>query len=583
MNRRLALKLMAAAPACAQQRKRRPQPASSMPPTPVAMDAVVTDSGGNPVRDLTPGDFTISDGGETRVMDSFAAVDAVSGAARAAQPLPLPMKIDPGSVHRAFVLVVDDCGLSAAAAQSLRDALAGFVQQLGDRDTAVLFRSSQGSGGMEQLTSDRRLLADAMARVVFHPAETAPSTPPWPETLDYTLEGLRGVNGRKAAVVLFERAPKAYNFGSLITLANRAWTSVYAIDLAPEPHTEVQDLASATGGLYLQGNSSAALTRILKDQSAFYLLGFHADAAAAAGQDKPVTVKLARGGLTLRARRNPPATKPASYLENGLPDAELRRLTTAPIHVGNMQLRLSARYTRVKTDWLEVRVEADAHDIAITHKLDETYQGEVDFLLRLYDSDGEVAYDRYLATPLALTPDQYRRMLDEGLNYTVRVPAMKPGVFQLCAAVRDGTSSNTGIAYRTVEVPNLANGDLTLSGVALQAGASAEVDVVRRVFHPGQQIDYECSIYNVSVDQQTNATVEVRTRIYSATAVVYAGDAQNLTAKNVANRSLTVRGKLNLAAKIATGDFVFQLTVIDKLAPGEKPRTASQWVGFTIR
>lgn len=585
MNRRLLLKLVAAAPACAQHRGKHEQSAQPVPQTPLTMDAVVIDSAGNLAHDLAPADFTITEDGQPRTIDAFAGVNAVSGATRAAPPLPLPMKINPGNVHRTFALVVDDAGIPAARAEAIRSAVAAFAQGLGPRDTAAFFRSSEGSGGLEQLSSDRRPLTSAVARLVSRPAVTAPSSPPWPETLRFVLSGLRGIHGRKAAVVFLNRSPKGANFSSLITLANRAWTSIYAVNLEQDSHPAIKELTDATGGLTISGDPAAALTRIGEDQSAFYLLGFHSETPPG-WQDKPVSVKTTRAGDTLRTRRNPPATTPAIGPESGTPDAALRRLLNTPTDGGHLQVRLAARYIRSGKDLLEVQLVADPRDIAITHRLSGTYEGGLDFVIRLYDMSGEIAFDRYLQTSLSMNADQYRQMMNQGLNYTLNVPVDRPGVYQLCAAMLDGTNSGTGLVYRTVEVPDLTTGELSLSGIELKAAIAADhAPAGVNVFHPGQQISYECAVYNVTVNRDTgnSSTVEIRTRIYSGDALIYAGEAQNLTAKNVSNRSLSVRGTLNLAPKIAPGVFTYEITVTDKLASAKKPQTASQWAEFTIR
>jgi hypothetical protein len=47
-------------------------------------------------------------------------------------------------------------------------------------------------------------------------------------------------------------------------------------------------------------------------------------------------------------------------------------------------------------------------------------------------------------------------------------------------------------------------------------------------------------------------------------------------------QGLNMIGKLDLGRNMA-GEFVLQVLVTDKVAGGEKPRTASQWAGFTVR
>jgi VWFA-related protein len=555
------------------------------------MDAVVTDNRGNLVRDLAPADFAIYEGNQPRTVVAFASVDTLSGASRAAEPLPLAAKIDPGEAHRTFMLVADDAGMSAASAAALRAALAGFVnEQMGARDVASLVRSVDGTGPLQQLTSDHRLLAAAGERVAFNPAARPPSVPPWPETLRYALEGLRAVRGRKAVMLFWERAPENYDFGPLIALANRAWSSVYPVHLGPLPDGPpggMARLAKETGGLSLAQEIPAALARVLQDQESYYLLGFPAELLP--GQENPVSVKLLRPGLELRSRASVPEMVPPRVPpEAGLPANELARLIASPLNSGSLQVSLAALFSHTTTDGLDVLLRIDGHGVAMTHRLDGAHEAGLDFLLRVCGMNGEVLYDRGTSNSLRLTADEYRRVMDEGLNYAIAIPVAGPGVLQVRAAVLDATSSNTGIAHCLIEIPDVSKGELLLSGIVLEpaadaAASGAGLDSARRFFHAGQRIAYRCSIYNASVDSQQRAAMEVRTAMYYAGRTVWTSDPIPLTAADADRQTIKLRGNLEFARDTGAGEFVLQVTVTDTLAPGGKPRSASQWTTFTLR
>jgi len=591
MNRRLALKLLGAAPAWAQRPGRHAQPATELPAA--VIDAVVTDDRGNLVRDLGPADFAVYEGDQVRSIVAFAAVDALTGAVRAAQPLPLPLPIDPGEVHRTFMLVVDDAGISSAGAAAVRGALAAFAgRQAGTRDVAAVLRSADGTGALEHLTSDRALLGAAVEHVAFNPAAAAPSTPAWPEALRYALEGLRAVHGRKAAALFWERTPEKYDFGSLIALANRAWSSVYSVYVGPAPAPSAEGLerlARGTGGLSMAQEVPAALARVLQHQESYYLLGYHSELLS--GEQGPVSVKLAHSGLQLSSRTSPPGTAPPpAGPQSGAPAGELARLIASPLNSGTLHLGLSPLFGHTTTDWLDVLIMVDLHEVAVTHKLNGTSEAGLDFLLGVYGASGEVLYEKAASHTMPLTADQYRQALDEGLNYAIRVPVAKPGLLQVRAAVLDATSSNTGIAHSLIEVPDVSKGDLLLSGIILElpstdAGEAkgSAADAARGLFHPGQQIAYRCSVYNAKSDSQKRMEVEVRTLIYRNAQVVWTGPRLPLAASEGDGRQgLNMLGRLDLGHNMA-GEFVLQVLVTDKMAGGEKLRTASQWTRLTVR
>jgi hypothetical protein len=190
---------------------------------------------------------------------------------------------------------------------------------------------------------------------------------------------------------------------------------------------------------------------------------------------------------------------------------------------------------------------------------------------------------------MRLTADEYRQALTEGLNYAIAVPVGKPGVFEVCAAVLDATSSNTGVAHCLSEVPDVSKGELLLSGIVLEAAASAaaatsgaSLDSARRVFRAGQRIAYRCSIYNASTGGAKPVEIEVQPTLYQGGRTVWTGDPMPLKAEAGSGKAINMLGRLEVAAGAGLGEFVLQVTVTDKPTPGAKPRTASQWTNFTL-
>ena len=557
----------------------------------MVIEAVVTDRDGNPVRDLGPSDFTITAGDEHPAVSAFAAVDSVSGAARSAPPLPLPVKIDPGGEHRAFGLVVDDAGVPADTSDVLRAAILQFVNdQIGPRDTVALFRTSGGGSGVEHMTSDKGLLRSAVGQIRFNPAAVQPSVPPWPQTLAYALSGLHDVPGRKAAVVFCRRAPAACAFDALVSQANRSWSGIYTVYAGGDAAAPacLAGLAKGTGGLNLSGDISAALRRLAVDHASYYLLGVSPDDRPLA-REEAISVTVARPGLEVRSRRQPPAVRVPSFLADaGPPQVELRRLVASPLKAGSMRARLSAAFRRnTITNVLELSMVVDGHDISFTHRLNGRYEAGIDLLLNIFDSAGALVESQSNTATVSTTREDFQGTVDEGLPVHLGTPVAKPGVYQVYAAVRDATSSNTGLCHTLVEIPDVSKGGLCVSGIRLFRAAVPEppegkvdADSVRRIFKPGEQIGYNCAIYNAQPDERRAAHFEVATVLYAEGREVYRSDPMQVDATDAASqRWLSLGGKLELGARTAAGEFVLQIVVTDKV----KPRTASQWIDFTLR
>jgi hypothetical protein len=126
----------------------------------------------------------------------------------------------------------------------------------------------------------------------------------------------------------------------------------------------------------------------------------------------------------------------------------------------------------------------------------------------------------------------------------------------------------------------VSKGDLLVSGVTLLRADPAETDSSAQVFRPGQQITYKCAIYNAKAGDDKSAQLEVRTMIFAGEQQIYAGQPIALTLPEAASkRWLNLRGRLELGSNTAPGEFILQVLVKDKVSG----RTASQWIGFTLR
>jgi VWFA-related protein len=148
----------------------------------VQVDAIVTDSKGKPVRDLTSDDFEVFQDGKPQAITTFAFIDVrdsrliaspVPGPAQTkkgpAPPPPPSIALRPEQIRRTIALVVDDLALSADSTVRVREALKKWVdKEMQPGDLAAVIRTSAGMGALQQFTNDKRLLYAAIDQVQFH-------------------------------------------------------------------------------------------------------------------------------------------------------------------------------------------------------------------------------------------------------------------------------------------------------------------------------------------------------------------------------------------------------------------------------
>ena len=147
----------------------------------VQVDAVVTDSRNRRVTDLQPADFDLLQDGKPQTITNFSYVSTrpAAGGAVAAQrsapikPLkgdvpPPPPALQPIQVRRTLALVVDDLGLAGENIPAVRNAIRKFVDdQMRPDDLVAIVRTGAGMGALQQFTTDKRLLYEALDRVKY--------------------------------------------------------------------------------------------------------------------------------------------------------------------------------------------------------------------------------------------------------------------------------------------------------------------------------------------------------------------------------------------------------------------------------
>jgi VWFA-related protein len=173
----------------------RPSPSPAQSPAPeissddvvritanlVQIDAVVTDSKGRQITDLTDQDFEILEDGRSQKITNLSYV-SIKSSPVATSPSPAntkgaaagpPVTIRPEAVHRTIALVVDDLGLSFESTAYVREALKKFVeQQMQAGDLVAIIRTRAGTGPLQQFTADKRLLYAAIDRIRWNPNGT---------------------------------------------------------------------------------------------------------------------------------------------------------------------------------------------------------------------------------------------------------------------------------------------------------------------------------------------------------------------------------------------------------------------------
>jgi VWFA-related protein len=317
----------------------------------IEISAVVTDKSGNVVTDLKPADFEVIEQRQVQKISTFGLVDLTdrpglrsSAPARLRQDLLQPERPLP---DRIFLLYVTD---STTARERATEFVRDFMQP---NDVAAAWLSN-APGPATTFTQDKLALLRVIAP---YPLATNDRTPPTVDRQREQREGrqnpdnwLSGVQGRRKSVILFSdrggSGPSAagaadgfkaiidrpdvhlylYDVRGLTTtppgglavggtspITGLSSTSMVgrAADNATANARSQSDasmsmrlLADRTGGLTFLGSKEdhSAFTRIVEDNSHYYVVGYYSPKPERDGTRRSLTVRVKRANVKVRTR-----------------------------------------------------------------------------------------------------------------------------------------------------------------------------------------------------------------------------------------------------------------------------------------
>jgi VWFA-related protein len=465
--------------------------------------------------------------------------------------------------------------------------------------------------------------------------------------LSFVVNGMRDFPGRKSVILFTENVRMIYRGATdqmvasaveeLSDAASRASVVIHAIDprgmpdyqVTPADDTshisrrrlsrvpqqreqEVVDteqgmfaLSEKTGGLFLHDTNdlTSALRKAAEDSDGYYLIGYHPDAATFDNSGQPkfhrIEVKVQGAGLHVRSRDGffgepGSGNRPLEHTRQ----AELVHALQTPFSAGSIHPRLTAVFSNQPQvgSFINAYVYFPADELKWTGE-GGTRKASVDLAAAAFDENGLALAPVDTNFALQFTSQQYDTAVKKGMVYGIHIPVTKPGPYLVRAALRDVATEGTGSAQQFVEVPDVANGRLALSGIVVQEAAaeaaatlprapSPAVDVTggaaRRSFRRGSAVFYYYEILNARSAAGQHPELEVQTRMFhNGTEVLDTKSMLDTTAIASDPHHLRARGRLSLGSGMSPGEYVLQVIVTDKAARS-KFGTVTQSTDFAV-
>lgn len=347
------------------------------------------------------------------------------------------------------------------------------------------------------------------------------------EALEGLCRGLSGLGGRKALFFISDgfltglsaRSDTVFDLRRIADAATRAGVVIYALDtrglLASPPalgassptrpmpavmglfeamrsrsveatRASMHALAEQTGGFLVESSNNlrAGLRAMLEDSETYYVLAYEPTNTKRDGGYRRIEVRLpGQPGLEVRTRsgyfapddrRLAAASSPGAAVRQAQQRrAELRAALVSLAPLTGIPIRFSADFVRLEgAAQVVISGVVDVGGLPFTHREDRR-EAAIDTSGLVYDERGRVALlldtERSL---LGLTEADYERIRRTGLPYT-RAATLPPGRYQVRLAARDEATGLLGSAWQRVDVPDLSQGRLAVSGLFLLEDAGA--------------------------------------------------------------------------------------------------------------
>jgi VWFA-related protein len=242
----------------------------------------------------------------------------------------------------------------------------------------------------------------------------------------------------------------------------------------------LRTVSEETGGFAAVNRNDfrEAFSRIIQDNSGYYLLGYYSSDARRDGRFRRVQVRVKRPGLTVRARKGYTASKgkpPTTTLANTKTSASLREVLDSPIPISGVPVSVFAAALKGPAPNASIALTLELEGRGLTFAQENgLFVDDVEVSVIALDRDAKIKDGGRDVLQLKLKPQTHEAVTRSGIRITRRLE-LPPGNYQLRVGVRDGGSGATGSVLYDLQVPDFPKDPLSMSGVLLASAFANQI------------------------------------------------------------------------------------------------------------
>jgi hypothetical protein len=344
--------------------------------------------------------------------------------------------------------------------------------------------------------------------------------------------------------------------------------------------------ADETGGFAAVNSNdfAKAFDRVVRDNSAYYVLGYYSTNERRDGRFRKVSVRVGRPGLDVRARKGyaaprgrantPPPPKEGS--------AELREAINSPIPVSGLTLRtFAAPFKGVAPNAsVLLSVEVSGANLQFVEK-GGVFHNQLEVTAVAYDDKGKVRDAKPLTLKLDLRPQTQEAVAKHGFRLTTRLQ-VPPGRYQLRIGGREANGGRVGSVLYDLEVPDYWKVPFAMSGLAITAASAARTPtagpdpelkdvlpgppVATREFPTGDRLVLYTEVYDGDLAKPHGVDIKTTLTADEGRVVFSTSEERKSSELTGARGGYGYRAEVPLA-NVAPGLYVLQVEARSRLGP----------------
>ncbi|MDM7996205.1 MAG: VWA domain-containing protein [Acidobacteriota bacterium] len=360
------------------------------------------------------------------------------------------------------------------------------------------------------------------------------------------------------------------------------------------PSVRRTPLSQKTGGLFLAGKNFFVngIGDLEEEIKGYYLISYtpSVDTFKRDGHRiyHKIRIKVKRTGCEVHTRDGffgYVGEEATTGAEDSLTEAMF-----SPFRNRGLALNLASGYIHTPPDRYLVRVwlQLDGRNLGIVNEKSGGHSVSLDAVAATSDITGLVQDFGKTHIHLPVSDKEIQWIRENGMKFSLTLPAKKPGAYYVRVAVRDNASNVIGSGYQYIEMPEPAKSSMLLSSIfilnrdedaswidsgeteASRGLANRSQEIARRspalrIYAPGDNLEYMAIIYNAPSREGFPPDLEAQCILFNNGVEIYKNKPEIINLKRVADLTrIPFKQRLKLQGSLPPGDYVLQLQIKDR-------------------